>query len=89
MPHHPQIAIASDGSLATAWDEMLNGTRRAVTARVTFNTDRRPRFDRDVVSGADPAVYPVVAAAGDSAIVAWTSGRSADSVIQVARRDVY
>ena len=72
MPHHPQIAIASDGSLAMAWDGLLNGTRRAVVARVMFDATGRPRFDRLVASGDGPAVYPIVAVAGDATIAAWT-----------------
>ena len=89
MPHHPQIAIASDGSLAMAWDGLLNGTRRAVVARAMFDATGRPRFDRLVASGDGPAVYPIVAVAGDATIAAWTSGRSPEPVIQVAPGNVY
>jgi hypothetical protein len=45
----------------------------------------QPRFDRRVVSGDDPAVYPVVAVTSDATIVAWTSGRAPASVIRVTR----
>jgi len=37
------------------------------------------------VSGAGSAVYPVVAAAGDSTVVAWTHEMKERSVIQVTR----
>lgn len=85
MPHHPQIAAVADGSLALAWDEMIAGKRRAVAARVMFDATGRPRFDRQVVSGEEPAVYPIVAATGDATLVVWTSGRTPESVIRVAR----
>ena len=32
--HHPQLAAAHDGTLVIAWDEVLEGRRRIVTARV-------------------------------------------------------
>jgi hypothetical protein len=83
MPHHPQIAIGQDGSLAIAWDEGANGKRRAALLRTTVNAAAAAVLTRQVVS--DGAVYPVVAAAGGAAIVAWTSGASPRSTIQVAR----
>jgi hypothetical protein len=83
MPHHPQIAIGSDGSLAIAWDEAANGMRRAAAAHATADETGRPRFVREVVS--QSAVYPVVAATSDATLIAWTSGRAAASVIQVTR----
>ena len=85
MPHHPQISAAADGSLALVWDELADGTRRAAFARATMNSAGRPSFGRTIVSGAEPAVYPVVTSTADAAIVAWTSGRTPASVIRVAR----
>jgi hypothetical protein len=75
MPHHPQIAI-SHGSIALAWDEVQNGRRRvawSVNGR-TIRPENR-----------DPAFYPVIAATGDATIVAWTSGKTPDSTIQLTR----
>jgi hypothetical protein len=85
MPHHPQIAISPDGSLALAWDELAGGARRAAFARATLNATGRRSFARTIVSGAEPAVYPVVAPTADAAILAWTSGRAPASVIRVER----
>jgi hypothetical protein len=84
MPHHPQIAIAPDGALAIAWDEGVNGSRRAATARAAIDAAGRPRFTR-VVFG-ERAVYPVVAATSDATLVAWTSAAAGGSVIRVERR---
>jgi hypothetical protein len=80
MPHHPQIAIGADGAPVLAWDEAAAGNRRAVFARVAGQSPAR--FTRQVLG--DTAVYPVVAATPRGAIVAWTSGKSPDSVIRIA-----
>ena len=83
MPHHPQIAIGADGSLIVAWDEGANGKRRAAMARTTVDAAAGSAWTRSVIGEA--AVYPVVAATSDAAIVAWTSGASTNSTIQVTR----
>ncbi len=83
MPHHPQIAIGADGSLTVAWDEGANGKRRAAMARTTVDAAAGSALTRSVIGEA--AVYPVVAATSDAAIVAWTSGASTNSTIQVTR----
>ena len=83
MPHHPQIAIGADGSLTVAWDEGANGKRRAAMARTTVDAAAGAALTRSVIGEA--AVYPVVAATSDAAIVAWTSGASTNSTIQVTR----
>ena len=86
MPHHPQITIASDGSLVLAWDELAGGTRRAAFGRATLKATGRPTFAQRIFGGGEPAVYPVVAPIADAAIVAaWTSGRGPESVIRVER----
>ena len=84
MPHHPQIAIFPDGSLALAWDELAGGTRRAAFARMRLGATSRPAFQR-IVSDAESAVYPVIAPTPDGAIFALTSGRGPESVIRVER----
>jgi hypothetical protein len=82
MPHHPQVAIGPSGSITMAWDEGANGKRRVAIARSTVDA-KGAALTRTVL--AEAAVYPVVAAAGDAAIVAWTSGGGAASVIRVER----
>jgi hypothetical protein len=85
-PHHPQLTIASDGSLVLAWDELAGGTRRAVTARATLKATGLPTFAQRIIGGGEPAVYPVLAPIADATIVAaWTSGRGPESVIRVER----
>ena len=85
MPHHPQIAVGADGSMTIAWDEGANGKRRAAIGRTTVDAGAATPVARTVIGEA--GVYPVVAAAGDATIVAWTSGASTSSTIQVTRVD--
>jgi hypothetical protein len=84
MPHHPQIAIGADGAPVIAWDEASSGTRTAAIARVTSVGPGRARFAREVL--AQTAIYPAVATVRGATVVAWTSGKSAASVIRVARK---
>jgi hypothetical protein len=85
MPHHPQMAIFPDGSLALAWDEVAGGRRRAAFARATLGATVRPAFAQRIFSDAEAAVYPVIAPTADGAIFALTSGRGPESVIRVER----
>ena len=82
MPHHPQIAIGSNGSLTLAWDEGENGKRRVAIARGSVDAAVTAQ-QRRVVS--DGGVYPVAAAAADGAVLAWTAGSGPASVIRVER----
>ena len=81
VPKHAQVAAAQDGSLIVVWEEQARGTRRIVAGR----TRGGEAFARQIVSGTGSAVYPVVAAAGDSTIVAWTHEVKERSVIQLTR----
>jgi len=82
LPHHPQITIGSDAMPLLAWDESASGLRRAAVARVTTDAAGMARFARVVLG--DRAVYPVIAAAGDTAVVAWTASEPGGSFIRVA-----
>jgi hypothetical protein len=83
LPHHPQIAIERTGSLAIAWDESANGTRRAAMARMTLDAAAHPRFARTIIG--DRAVYPAIAAASDATLLAWTEGVAPAAAIRVVR----
>jgi hypothetical protein len=85
MPHHPTLASGGDGSLVAAWDEVANGKRRAAIGRATPDRSGHASFSRTIVSGADAALYPVIASAGGAAVVAWTNGTGSATTIRVAR----
>jgi hypothetical protein len=79
VPKHAQLVAANDGSLTVVWEEQADGKRHVVVGRERGGE----AFTRQVVSGAGSAVYPVVALAGDSAVVAWTRETNGTSVIEV------
>ncbi len=84
-PHHPQLTIDGAGRLIAVWDELAGGTRHVALALGSAAAVSPPAFARQVLSGAEPATYPVVAPVGDGVLVAWTSGSPAASMIRVAR----
>jgi hypothetical protein len=84
VPRHPQLAIGAGGTITVAWDEQLKGMRRIVVANGTSDEKNVVRFVRQSVSD-EPGTYPAVASLADGAIVAWTSGTTADSVLRVER----
>lgn len=84
-PGHPQIALASDGRVIVAWDEIVSGVRRAATvsARLTGTT---LTFSRPQMLATDlPSAYPILAQTNDGLLMAWTRGPAATSVIAVQR----
>jgi hypothetical protein len=85
LPHHAQIAIAGDGQPVVAWDETGNARRRVAFARVSSGAHGDVRFTREAVGTASDGVYPVLAAALDGVIAAWTRGVAEQAVIQVER----
>jgi len=84
LPRHPQIAIDGRGSLVAAWDEQAHGARRVVLGRAVANGRAPIRFTRDVIADGS-AVYPVLAAAADAVVLAWTAGPPDASVIRITR----
>lgn len=85
MPHHPRVAITTDGWLTAAWDEIANGSRRIAVARGLADEAGHPRFRREVLTPTGSAIYPTLAIADDGVVAAWTNGPSASSWIQVGR----
>jgi hypothetical protein len=84
VARHPQLAIGPGGTITVAWDEQLRSMRRIVVARGISDGINDVRFVRQSVSD-EPGRYPAVASLADGAIVAWTSGATADSVLRVER----
>jgi hypothetical protein len=83
---HPQIAIARSGSVFIAWDEVIEGARRAGMVRLTSSAPGAAAFGKpERVAGTSPSVYPVMAAVENGMIAAWTSGTPGQSVIKVRR----
>jgi hypothetical protein len=86
---HPQIAIARDGTLMLAWDEVNGSARRIVIARSEGDgMSAAPGFRRDRSAGDQVGVYPAIALTPTTSIVAWTSGAPAESSVRVLRMRV-
>ena len=89
--NHPQLAIARDGTLMLAWDEVHGSQRRIVVARSQSDgLSATPAFRRDPSTSDQVGVYPAIALTPTASIVAWTSGAPAESSIRVLQmRAVY
>lgn len=84
VPHHPRLVMTADGTLVAAWDESTGGARRIAVATATVGSTGQPQFHRlPALPVTGPGVYPALAAAGRSVVLAWTSGGSAESSIRV------
>ncbi len=83
---HVQATITGDGSLVLAWDEIVNGTRRAAFARAKVYGAGKVSFSA-IAAGDDEAGrwYPVVAAATSGVVAAWVKQIDGGSTIGVAR----
>ena len=74
-PMHPQVALASDGSLVVAWDELLEGRRVSAARRLTLAAYAAPTFGAIVRLPADGnASHPVLATSSAGVLAVWTSG---------------
>jgi hypothetical protein len=83
---HPQIAIDRAGGVMIAWDEVLEGARRAGIVALTSRGPGGVAFGKpERIADPSPSIYPVMAAVADGVIAAWTSGTPGQSVIKVRR----
>jgi hypothetical protein len=82
VAHHPQIALDSKGVPTLAWDEGANGARRVVIGSVSA-AGGVPHVMRSVAG--DRGVYPSLASAGSTTVVAWTASQPSGSEIRVQR----
>jgi hypothetical protein len=83
---HPQIAIDRSGGVVIAWDEVVEGARRAAIVALTSGAPGTPAFGKpERVADSSPSTYPVIAAIEDGLVAAWTSGAPGQSVIKVQR----
>lgn len=80
--HHPQIAVASDGTLVVTWDEPWGDGWRVRTARGVVR-GRDTAFDLADPTESFAGRYPALAATADRVIAAWVSGTGRDTRIRV------
>ena len=78
-PSHPFVAVDVSGRVIVSWDEVVNGVRRAASVAMAATGPSAK------VESIGDGSYPVLAAADDGMIAAWTSGPPKESVIKVRR----
>jgi hypothetical protein len=83
--NHPQLVVNRDGSLLVTWDETGSGPRRIAAARGRRGAGGAVSFIRATPAGAATGTYPAVASTKTGAVMAWTSGEPASSVITTVR----
>ena len=87
--NHPQVALAADGSIVMAWDELADGSRHVGLARGIVDRSGLIALTRMPLEGdAEPApacIRPSQAPAR-MPLVAWTSTADKQSIIRIVRR---
>jgi hypothetical protein len=88
-PSHPQVSLDGRGNPVAVWDEVLDGRRRIVASRATITGEGELFWNEPILldEGGEEASgsYPVPAASGAGALVAWTSQMGDESVIRIRR----
>ena len=85
-PSHPQIVVGPKGGLVVAWDEVVDGKRRAAARILRLAPDGKASMGEIVPIGAgDANAYPVMAMTDRGLVTAWTHGTGAASRISVAQ----
>lgn len=83
-PMHPQIAVAANGRIMVAWDEVVSGVRHAATRPLTFDDAGQPAFG-DAIRLAPPQApssYPVLVTTPRGVLAVYVSGKPGESVIR-------
>ena len=79
-PSHPQIAVDGSGRVMVAWDEVIDGVRRA-TARELKRSAAAVEFGPTItLDPTEAAMYPALAATERGWLAVWTSGGPASVV---------
>ncbi len=90
-PSHPQMSLDGNGNPVVVWDEVIAGKRRIAMTRAQESADgafswSEPLLLDDGGEGVSSS-YPVPAPSGTGILVAWTSQKGDESVIQIRRLD--
>jgi hypothetical protein len=86
-PSHPQLTLAADGRVTIAWDETIDGVRRAAVTTLASVGAAPPAFASATLLDplAQAAVYPALAATPHHVVAVWASGSGETSGIAVRR----
>ncbi len=89
-PMHPQVLAGTDGRLTIAWDEVVDGTRRAAVQTMRVLGNGTPVFDNVHRLGtADlPTSYPVLASTSRGTLAVYVEGQPGRTLIRASRLDL-
>jgi Cu/Ag efflux protein CusF len=79
---HPQIAVRQDGAVAVVWDEPHENARRVLMRMAPAGRQFGQATTLNATQSGD---HPVITPAADGFLVAWTSGESTGSFIELQR----
>jgi len=82
--YHPQIAVAGDGALVVAWDELSNHARRVTFARGMPGPDDSMTFVPMEAPVGTAGSYPAIAATATGVVAVWTKPAESGSRIAFA-----
>jgi hypothetical protein len=85
VARHPQLILGPRGTVIATWEEQERGSRRIALARGASGAGDAVTFERQIISDAAPAVYPVIASTADGLVAAWTSGTPGKTTIRTAQ----
>ncbi|NOT25445.1 MAG: exo-alpha-sialidase [Acidobacteria bacterium] len=83
--YHPQLAVAANGDLIAAWDELSAGKRRVRIASGRPKANGTVTFKPLARSEDEFGSYPALTTSGRSVVLAWTARNGARSTIAVRR----
>lgn len=85
-PSHPQIVVGANGRVIVAWDEVVDGMRRAAARSLRVTQDGQVTAGAVVsIGGTAAGAYPVMAMTDHGVVSAWTHGTGATAAVHVAR----
>ena len=81
---HAQVALAPNGSLIIAWDEVAGGMRRASLARAQVDVVGKATFTPLKAPDEGGGAHPVVATTTTGVLIAWVRRADMGNTIGVA-----
>lgn len=83
-PMHPQVLTGADGRLTIAWDEVVDGVRRAAVRTMRVRGNSTPVFDNVERLGTDdaPTSYPVLASTSRGTLAVYVEGQPGRTIIR-------
>ena len=82
-PSHPQITIGRNGRIVIAWDEVMDGVRRAARLDATATGATELEFGTPQRLTEGSSAYPMLVTTSTGLLAAWTDGTGVGAAIAV------